>query len=61
VVAPHAPGMVGATLAAYLVLYALLLLAYVAVLKYMAEHPAQPAPAFPSHPVPNARDAAQGA
>lgn len=47
VVAQHAPGTVATTLAAYLVLYALLLLAYVAVLKYMAEHPAIPAPAAP--------------
>ncbi len=43
VVAQHAPGMVASTLAAYLILYASLLLAYVGVLKYMAEHPAKPA------------------
>jgi len=32
---------VGATLTAYVVVYALLLVAYVGVIKYMAEHPAQ--------------------
>jgi cytochrome bd ubiquinol oxidase subunit I len=48
VVAPHAPPMVAFTLAAYLVVYALLLLSYVGVLKYMAEHPAKPAPEQPA-------------
>ncbi|MES2936074.1 MAG: cytochrome ubiquinol oxidase subunit I [Pseudomonadota bacterium] len=58
VVAQHAPAMVASTLAAYLLLYALLLLAYVGVLKYMAEHPAKPAgPA----PLPISTTAAQGA
>jgi len=42
VVAPHPPPLVGTTLAAYLLLYALLLVSYVAVLKYMAEHPTTP-------------------
>jgi cytochrome d ubiquinol oxidase subunit I len=37
VVAPHAPQTVATTLAAYLLLYAVLLVAFVAVLKYMAE------------------------
>jgi len=41
-VAPHPPPLVGTTLAAYLLLYALLLVSYVAVLKYMAEHPTTP-------------------
>ena len=54
-VAPHAPAMVAGTLAAYLTVYALLLVAYVGVIKYMAEHPAIPAPAVPGrHSVPNA-------
>ena len=54
-VAPHAPAMVAGTLAAYLSVYALLLVAYVGVIKYMAEHPAIPAPAVPGrHSVPNA-------
>ena len=54
-VAPHAPGMVAGTLAAYLSVYALLLVSYVGVIKYMAEHPAIPAPAVPGrHRVPNA-------
>jgi hypothetical protein len=43
VVASHGATMVAATLAAWLVLYAGLLVAYVAVLKHMAEHPAMPA------------------
>lgn len=47
VVAPHPAPMVFATLAAYLLLYAVLLAAYVGVIKYMAEHPAQPAPESP--------------
>ncbi len=42
VVAPHPPPLVGTTLAAYLLLYALLLVSYVAVLKYMAAHPTPP-------------------
>ena len=39
VVAPHAPPLVALTLAAYLTLYLLLIVAYVAVLRHMAEHP----------------------
>ncbi len=44
-VAPHGSGMVAGTLAAYLTVYVLLLVAYVGVIKHMAEHPAQPVPA----------------
>ncbi|MCZ8094232.1 MAG: cytochrome ubiquinol oxidase subunit I [Acidovorax sp.] len=44
-VAPHPSGMVAGTLAAYLTVYALLLVAYVGVIKHMAEHAALPAPA----------------
>jgi cytochrome d ubiquinol oxidase subunit I len=43
-VAPHGSGMVAGTLAAYLTVYVLLLFAYVGVIKYMAEHAAQPVP-----------------
>ena len=39
VVAPHAPPLVALTFAAYLTVYALLLVAYVTVLKYMTENP----------------------
>lgn len=46
-VAAHAPAMVAGTLAAYLTVYVLLLAAYIGVIKYMAEHPAVPAPAVP--------------
>ncbi len=53
-VAPHAPAMVASTLAAYLIVYGLLLVAYVGVIKYMAEHPAMPTPAA-SHPTPAPR------
>lgn len=52
VVAPHAPPMVALTLAAYLAVYGLLLVSYVGVLKYMAEHPAKPAPEQPSPVIP---------
>lgn len=52
VVAPHAPPLVALTLVAYLVVYGLLLLSYVGVLKYMAEHPAQPAPEQPAPVLP---------
>ncbi|EYC52003.1 cytochrome D ubiquinol oxidase subunit I [Hylemonella gracilis str. Niagara R] len=48
VVADHPTGMVVTTLVAYLLVYALLLLAYVGVLKYMAEHPAPASPTTPS-------------
>ncbi len=47
VVAPHPPPMVMGTLIAYLLLYALLLVSYIGVLKYMAEHPEKPAPEAP--------------
>jgi cytochrome bd ubiquinol oxidase subunit I len=47
VVAPHPPPMVLGTLIAYLLLYVLLLAAYVGVIKYMAEHPEKPAPEAP--------------
>ena len=43
-----APPMIALTLTAYLVVYGLLLVTYVGVLKYMAEHPVQHAPA-PNH------------
>jgi cytochrome d ubiquinol oxidase subunit I len=49
-VAPHAPGMVLSTLIAYLLVYALLLVAYVLVLMYMAQHPAMPTPDAPQSP-----------
>ncbi|MEY2953023.1 MAG: hypothetical protein RLZZ401_1110 [Pseudomonadota bacterium] len=41
VVARHAPSLVSLTLAAYVLVYGLLLITYVGVLKYMAEHPTQ--------------------
>ncbi|MES2976329.1 MAG: cytochrome ubiquinol oxidase subunit I [Pseudomonadota bacterium] len=47
VVAEHPPPMVMGTLVAYLLLYALLLVSYIGVLKYMAEHPEKPAPEAP--------------
>jgi cytochrome bd ubiquinol oxidase subunit I len=47
VVAPHPPPMVLGTLIAYLLLYALLLVSYIGVIKYMAEHPEKPAPEAP--------------
>lgn len=47
VVALHPPPMVLGTLIAYLLLYALLLVSYIGVVKYMAEHPAKPAPEAP--------------
>jgi cytochrome d ubiquinol oxidase subunit I len=49
-VAVHPPEMVLATLIAYLVVYAGLLLAYVGVLMYMAQHPAKPTPEAPFSP-----------
>ncbi|QHE87581.1 cytochrome ubiquinol oxidase subunit I [Hydrogenophaga sp. BPS33] len=42
-----APPYVALTLAAYLMVYGLLLVTYVGVLKYMAEHPVHPAPEAP--------------
>ena len=39
--------MIATTLTAYLVVYGLLLITYVGVLKYMAEHPFQHAPEAP--------------
>jgi cytochrome d ubiquinol oxidase subunit I len=49
-VAVHPPEMVLATLIAYLVVYAGLLLAYVGVLMYMSQHPAKPTPEAPFSP-----------
>jgi cytochrome bd ubiquinol oxidase subunit I len=49
-VAVHPPAMVLSTLIAYLVVYALLLLAYVRVLMYMAQHPAKATPETPHSP-----------
>lgn len=49
-VAVHPPAMVLSTLVAYLVVYAGLLLAYVGVLMYMAQHPAKPTPDTPQSP-----------
>jgi cytochrome d ubiquinol oxidase subunit I len=46
-VAQHAPGTVLTTLVAYLVVYVLLLAAYVRVLLYMSEHPAMATPQTP--------------
>ena len=46
-VAEHPAGMVLATLLAYVAVYLFLLAAYVAVLMYMASHPAQPTGATP--------------
>ncbi len=47
VVADHPPAMVASTLVAWLLLYVVLLGSYVAVLKYMAEHPDKPSPESP--------------
>ncbi|WCM94469.1 cytochrome ubiquinol oxidase subunit I [Acidovorax sp. NCPPB 2350] len=44
-VAPHAPTTVAASLTAYLVVYAVLLVSYIAVIKHMAEHATMPTPA----------------
>ena len=52
VVASHHSATVGATLAGYLLLYALLLIAYVSVVKYLAENPDRAAQ--PPLPVPPA-------
>ena len=49
-VAPHSGGMVLATLVAYLAVYAFLLVSYVLVLMYMAQHPAMPTPEAPQSP-----------
>ena len=49
-VAEHPPVMVLSTLIAYLVVYVLLLGAYVRVLMYMAAHPAQPTSETPQSP-----------
>ena len=49
-VADHPPAMVLSTLVAYLVVYAGLLFAYIAVLLYMAQHPAKPTPQTPYSP-----------
>lgn len=54
-VAPHAAGMVAGTLAAYLTVYALLLVAYIGVIKYMSEHSTMPTAAVaPPAPQPAA-------
>jgi cytochrome d ubiquinol oxidase subunit I len=50
VVGPQPSVMVGSTLAGYLLLYALLLLAYVSVVKYLAENPELAAPPLPAAP-----------
>ncbi|UCU98051.1 cytochrome ubiquinol oxidase subunit I [Acidovorax radicis] len=49
-VAQHPPAMVAGTLAAYLTVYVLLLLAYVGVIKYMSEHSTMPAAVTPPTP-----------
>lgn len=49
-VAQHPPAMVAGTLAAYLTVYVLLLLAYVGVIKYMSEHSTMPAAVVPPAP-----------
>jgi cytochrome d ubiquinol oxidase subunit I len=49
-VAPHPPGMVLGTFIAYVAVYAFLLVAYVGVLMYMAQHPAMPTPEAPQSP-----------
>ena len=49
-VADHPPAMVLSTLIAYLLVYAGLLLAYVLVLMYMAQHPDKPTPQTPQSP-----------
>ncbi|HZN48196.1 MAG TPA: cytochrome ubiquinol oxidase subunit I [Ramlibacter sp.] len=49
-VAQHPPGMVLATLLAYLAVYVFLLGAYVLVLMYMAQHPAMPTAQTPHSP-----------
>ena len=49
-VADHPAGMVLSTLVAYLVVYAGLLLAYIGVLMYMAQHPAKPTAQAPQSP-----------
>jgi cytochrome d ubiquinol oxidase subunit I len=49
-VADHPAGMVLSTLVAYLVVYAGLLLAYIGVLMYMAQHPAKPTLPSPQSP-----------
>jgi cytochrome bd ubiquinol oxidase subunit I len=51
-VGQHPPGMVLATLLAYLAVYVFLLGAYVLVLMYMAQHPAMPTPDAPQSPKP---------
>ncbi len=49
-VADHPPAMVLSTLIAYLVVYAGLLLSYIGVLMYMAQHPAKPTPQMAQSP-----------
>ena len=49
-VADHPPQMVLGTLIAYLLVYGFLLVSYVLVLMYMAQHPAMPTPETPLSP-----------
>jgi cytochrome d ubiquinol oxidase subunit I len=49
-VAPHPPGLVLGTLVAWLTVYVFLLVSYIAVLMYMASHPAQPTAQTPQSP-----------
>ena len=49
-VAPHSAGIVLSTLVAYLVVYAGLLVSYIGVLMYMAQHPAKPTAETPQSP-----------
>ena len=49
-VAPHSAGIVLSTLVAYLVVYAGLLLSYIGVLMYMAQHPAKQTAETPQSP-----------
>ena len=57
VVAPHPPTVVAGTLAAYVVVYVLLLISYVTVLKFMAEHPKGSSPPSRAATAPGAQPA----
>ena len=61
VVADHPAPLVAGTLIAWLLLYVVLLGSYVAVLKYMAEHPAKPSPEGPLEVTTTAAPRALGA
>ncbi|MDB5732907.1 MAG: cytochrome ubiquinol oxidase subunit [Variovorax sp.] len=61
VVADHPAPLVAGTLIAWMLLYVVLLGSYVTVLKYMAEHPAQPTPEGPLKVTTRATPRAQGA